>query len=127
MAGSIDISDYLREYQEHGEIILRAKWTMDGAETLDEAAHMLRAFADELEALASAGFHLMGPVEDDYAFAHRGVEQLDDGPPTLRRLDPSRHRFNEDAGPARPASPTQCRWCSALSGGRPPSTAAPVC
>ena len=88
MAGAADISDYLREYHESGEILLRAKWAMDGAETLDEAAHMLRGYADELEALASAGFHLMGPVEDDLGFAHRGDEpDPDDGarPSAYRR------------------------------------------
>jgi hypothetical protein len=75
LATPIDVSGYLREYHDTGEILLRAKWTMDGAETLAEAADLLRQFADELDALAKAGFHLMGPIEDDYGFAHRGEEE----------------------------------------------------
>lgn len=57
--GRVDIGDYLREYHEHGEIVIRAKWAIDGAKTLEEAAEFLRDFAAELDALAHAGFHLM--------------------------------------------------------------------
>jgi hypothetical protein len=46
--------------------IIRAKWTMDGAETLSEAAKMLRDFADHLEELERKGWQLDGPVADDY-------------------------------------------------------------
>jgi hypothetical protein len=55
-----NISGYLKQYRDTGDVCLRAKWTMDGAETLAQAAAQLRAFADDLEALSAAGFHLRG-------------------------------------------------------------------
>jgi hypothetical protein len=45
---------------------IRAKWTMDGAATLSEAARMLRDFADHLEELEREGWQLIEPVSDDY-------------------------------------------------------------
>ena len=94
MAGRIDISHFLREYHETGEVLLRAKWTMDGAEDLAEAAQLLRMFADEIDALADAGFHLMQPIEDDYGFAHRG----DEGAPDRRsRERHDQHHLNESS------------------------------
>ncbi len=48
--------------------IIRAKWTMDGAETLSEAASKLRNFADSLVELEREGYRLDGPVADDYGF-----------------------------------------------------------
>jgi hypothetical protein len=45
---------------------IRAKWTMDGATTLPEAAAKLRAFADELDRMHAEGYRLERPVEDDY-------------------------------------------------------------
>ena len=47
---------------------LRAKWTMDGATNLAEAAAMLRAEADRIEQLAKDGWTLEGPIEDDWGF-----------------------------------------------------------
>ena len=75
MHETLDISGYLDEYRDTGDIVIRAKWTMDGAETLADAAADLRAFADLLEVLAEAGFHLRGPIEDDHGFLHR-VEEM---------------------------------------------------
>jgi hypothetical protein len=95
VSARIDIGEYLREYHQHGEILLRGKWAMDGAESLSEAAQLLRQFADELDELASAGFHLMGPIEDDHGFAHRGDEaDLVTAPPPDRR-DRRGHQMNE--------------------------------
>lgn len=95
MSGHVDIGPYLREYHEHGEILLRAKWTMDGAESLAEAADLLRMFADELEALEAAGFHLMAPIEHDHGFAHRGEDPLAQRPAADRRSRPL-PELNED-------------------------------
>ena len=61
------LHDYMEEWRDHGLVTLRAKWTMDGAKTLAEAATRFRERADELERLASAGFELDRPVEDDWA------------------------------------------------------------
>jgi hypothetical protein len=48
--------------------IIRAKWIMDGATTLAEAAAKLREFADELDRKHAEGWTLRQPVEDDYGF-----------------------------------------------------------
>src|SRR6267143_2844827 len=58
-----------------GHLILRAKWTMDGATTLAEAAARHRGRAEELDELARAGFELEEPVHDDYAFIVRPGEE----------------------------------------------------
>ena len=50
------------------EETIRAKWTMDGANTLKEAAQKLRNYADKLEDLNSKGWELRYKVEDDYGF-----------------------------------------------------------
>jgi hypothetical protein len=46
--------------------IVRAKWTMDGASTVSEAADRLRREADYLLELERDGWQLIQPVEDDY-------------------------------------------------------------
>lgn len=53
------------------ETVIRAKWSMDGATTLAEAAEKLRAFAGELDGMAAKGYELTRPVDDDYGFAAR--------------------------------------------------------
>ena len=53
------------------ESILRAKWCMDGAATLSQAAAKLRAFADEVEELEREGWQLTQPICDDYAFIEK--------------------------------------------------------
>lgn len=50
----------------HDPQIIRAKWAMDGARTLSEAAAKLRAFAQALEEWEQDGWQLMGRVDDDY-------------------------------------------------------------
>ena len=47
---------------------IRAKWVMDEATTLAEAAGKLRAFADGLDAMHAEGWRLERPVDDDYGF-----------------------------------------------------------
>lgn len=50
-----------------GETI-RAKWMLDGATTLAEAASRAREAADRLQALLDAGWTLTEPVDSDYGF-----------------------------------------------------------
>lgn len=45
---------------------VRAKWSMDGAASLSEAAAMLRRYAEWLEELERDGWQLIEPVDDDY-------------------------------------------------------------
>ena len=54
-----------------GTEVVRAKWAMDGATTLGEAAAMLRAMAADLEAREADGWRLTGPIQDDYGFVRR--------------------------------------------------------
>lgn len=51
------------------EETIRAKWLMDDATTLAEAAAKLRAEADRLERMHKEGWTLTAPVEDDWGFA----------------------------------------------------------
>jgi len=68
------LQDCMEEWRDYGHLVLRAKWTMDGATTLAEAAARFRERADELDELACAGFELEHPVSDDYAFIVRPGE-----------------------------------------------------
>jgi hypothetical protein len=66
---NIDNCEHLFEEDEEDDTeIIRAKWTMDGAKTLSEAAEKLRAFAKELEELEGEGWQLEQEVSDDYGF-----------------------------------------------------------
>jgi hypothetical protein len=47
---------------------IRAKWTMDDATTLAEAAAKLRERADELDQMHREGWTLDGPISDDWGF-----------------------------------------------------------
>jgi hypothetical protein len=46
---------------------IRAKWVIENAATLSEAAAKLRDFADELAQMEREGWQLIGPVTDDFA------------------------------------------------------------
>jgi hypothetical protein len=59
--------------------IIRAKWTMDEATTLSEAAAMLRAAADRLEELEKEGWQLVRPIADDYGFITQAQTENSDG------------------------------------------------
>lgn len=52
---------------EPGETI-RAKWLLDGAVTLADAAERLEAFAAYLRNAHEAGWTLTEPIADDYGF-----------------------------------------------------------
>jgi hypothetical protein len=53
------------------EMTVRAKWTMDGAETIDEMADALEARAEAVRSLKDDRWELQEPVNDDYAFLLR--------------------------------------------------------
>jgi hypothetical protein len=50
---------------------VRAKWTIDGATTLAEAAQKAREFADFLQGLHDQGYVLREPIADDYGFFYK--------------------------------------------------------
>jgi hypothetical protein len=55
-----------------GRDLIRAKWSMDGARTLSEAAAKLEAFAQELRDLEESGWQLTEPVADDVGIIEDG-------------------------------------------------------
>ena len=59
------------EYRSGVRSTVRAKWSMDGAATLTEAAELLRGHADYLLAMERDGWQLTEPVRDDYGFIRR--------------------------------------------------------
>jgi hypothetical protein len=69
------LRDCMEEWHDYGHLIVRAKWTMDGATTLAEAARRFRERAEELGQLGRAAFELDQPVNDDYAFIVRPGEE----------------------------------------------------
>jgi hypothetical protein len=52
------------------ELIVRAKWTFDGATTIPEMISALENRIAYLRQLEAAGCTLQGPVTDDYAFMY---------------------------------------------------------
>ena len=70
MAGAHEIVTLDSEPGEDDDIV-RAKWTIDGATTLAEAAQKARGFADYLQKLHDEGYVLRGPVSDDYGFYYK--------------------------------------------------------
>jgi hypothetical protein len=50
---------------------VRAKWTIDGASTLAEAAQKARGFATWLQQMHDEGYVLRNPVADDYGFYYK--------------------------------------------------------
>lgn len=71
------LKGYLDQYADTREILIRAKWTFDGAKTLADAAQRLHDYAAELEGLARLGFELRDEIVDDYGF----IGRPDDGGP----------------------------------------------
>jgi hypothetical protein len=71
------LKGYRDEYAKIREILIRAKWSFDGAKTLAEAAQRLRDYAADLDGLASLGFELRDEIVDDYGF----IGRPDDGGP----------------------------------------------
>jgi RecJ-like exonuclease len=75
-AGDIDTDEEEDESLDHKdedeeEIIIRAKWVMDGAATLDEAIQKLNEYSNYLEELKNQGYELCDPIEDDYGFLQK--------------------------------------------------------
>ena len=71
--GHLDPDSAEDEDEWDGTEIIRAKWAMDGAKTLTEAAAQLRRFAEYLDELRRDGWELAAPVEDDYGL----IENVD--------------------------------------------------
>ena len=53
------------------DIVIRAKWIMDDAKTLDEAMEKVEGFIAYLRELKADGWELRDPVRDDYGFVYK--------------------------------------------------------
>lgn len=56
------------------ERVVRAKWTMDESETMDEMAEKLEQKAEYIRDLKQEGWELEDSVQDDYAILVRDEE-----------------------------------------------------
>jgi len=65
-----EFEDEEDEFDEDNNMIIRAKWSIDGAKTIKEIAEKLRGFADYVESL-DFEWTLTDEVDDDYAFLKR--------------------------------------------------------
>ena len=70
-----ELGEYMEEWLDFGYLFIRARWTMDGARTLTEAAQRFRDRAATLEELARAGFELDQPAGNGFAIAVRPGEE----------------------------------------------------
>lgn len=50
-------------------LVIRGRWSLDGARTLADAAEMAREQAAYFEQLIDAGYELEGIIDDDYGVA----------------------------------------------------------
>ena len=69
-------SDELEDEEEEEEdfepdMIIRAKWCIDGAETLDQVVEHLQDFIRYVQGLKTQGYELRDPVQDDYGFLYK--------------------------------------------------------
>ena len=64
-----------QEWIENTQLI-RGKWLMDDAETLTEAAKMLREYANELLELEKEDWQFLDPVHDDYGYIAKAEYRL---------------------------------------------------
>src|SRR5438105_15826872 len=82
----------MEEWRDFGYLFIRARWTMDGARTLTEAARRFRDRAETLEQLARAGFELDQPADNGFAIAVRPGEEspmrlVEEEPKTVRERE----------------------------------------
>jgi hypothetical protein len=54
------------------DMVIKAQFILDGADTLNGAADMARAYADFLDRLAEEGYVLASTIEDDLGYAILG-------------------------------------------------------
>lgn len=64
-------SEHEDEWDDKTNSIIRAKWCMDSAKTLDECIEKLHAYISYIQALKQDGWELTQPVEDDYGFIRK--------------------------------------------------------
>jgi len=74
-----DDEDYEEEdedYEEEDEEIIRGKWCMDGAKTIDEAIEKLHEMIEYLKELKQEGWELIDEIDDDYGFLRKTTENV---------------------------------------------------
>lgn len=68
---SWDESESGSDWDDENHDIIRAKWQIDGSNTLDECVEKLQNFITRIQALKAAGWELARTVDDDYGFIRR--------------------------------------------------------
>jgi hypothetical protein len=69
-----DLTDYSSdEDTQNDDIVIRARWTMDGATTIDEAVEKLDGYIEYLKSLKEEGWELREPVNDDWGFLQKSA------------------------------------------------------
>jgi hypothetical protein len=58
------------------EEIIRGKWCMDGAKTIDEAIEKLNEMIEYLNELKLEGWELIDEIDDDYGFLRKTTEDV---------------------------------------------------
>lgn len=55
-------------------ICIRAKWSIDNANTIDEAIEKLNRFIEYLRSLKNEGWEFREPIQDDYGFLYKSKD-----------------------------------------------------
>lgn len=66
-----DEDEDLDEEDFENQLLLRAKWSLDGAATMEEAAAKARELADRIDEWRREGYALTQPIYDDYGYAEK--------------------------------------------------------
>ena len=66
-----DLASDSDESNDENSSIIRAKWSIDGAKTLDEVIEKLHNFIGHIEDLKRDGWELTGQIDDDYGFIRK--------------------------------------------------------
>ena len=62
-------SDNEMEIDNPTSVIIRGRWSLDGAQSLADAVEMAREQAEYFEQLIDMGYELEGVIDDDYGVA----------------------------------------------------------
>ena len=62
-------SDNEMEIDNPTSVVIRGRWSLDGAQSLADAAEMAREQAEYFEQLIDMGYELEGIIDDDYGVA----------------------------------------------------------
>lgn len=59
------------DWDDENNMVLRSKWVLDGAKSIDECIEKYQNFITFLHHLKSEGWELTNTIDDDYGFLRR--------------------------------------------------------